>query len=246
MSSIKGLALIGVVTLCATALASAKVLETPQDTADDSPTYTNVRVVALDATGRTLVFKNARGVEETLQLDDNLAGFGDVKVGDRVMLTLRAGPGWTRVSSIVKSTALPAQKAAAPVVPDRSVAPGDPVLDARKAFSSQVARLSVKANEIDRLWNDFRSSCDSMAVEPQDGARGWFSIWEGTARADLSGGFCRDLRTQIIDLGEPIKQEMATAEEVARRTLQPGDLRDVRRQYRMDWDGWKLSRPDDR
>ena len=228
----KRLALMGAVALCAAALA----------TAEGPPTYTNVQVVSLDVAGRTLVIRNARGLEEKMELDDNLAGFGDVKAGDRVMLTLRAGPGWTRVSSIVKSKAVP-PKGAVTTAPNRSVAPVDPALASREAFASQVARLSTQADGVDRLWNEFHSSCDSMAVKPQEGARGWFTIWEGTARADLSGGFCRDLFNQIIDLGEPIKAEMTAAEEVGRRNLSPGDLRDVRRQYRMEWNGWTLPPP---
>jgi len=240
----KRLALVGAVALCAAALATAERRAIPKDTADEgSPTYTNVQVVSLDVAGRTLVIRNAKGLEEKVELDDKLAGFGDIKAGDRVMLTLRAGPGWTRVSSIVKSKAVPAPRGTVTIAPNPSVAPVDPVLASRDAFASQVARLSRQGDGVDRLWNEFRSSCDSMTVKPQEGARGWFSIWEGTARADLSGGFCRDLFNQIIDLGEPIKAEMVAAEEVAQRTLPPGDIRDIRRQYRMEWDGWTLTAP---
>jgi hypothetical protein len=126
MSSMKRLALMGAVALCAAGLATAERRAIPRDTADEGPpTYTNVQVVSLDVAGRTLVVRNARGVEEKMELDDNLAGFGDVKAGDRVMLTLRAGPGWTRVSSIVKSKAVPAPKGAVTTAPNPPVAPGD-------------------------------------------------------------------------------------------------------------------------
>ena len=235
MSSVSRLVLAGAVAFCASALA-----------AGEGSTYTNAQVVAVDLIGRTLVIRNAKGGEEKVELDDNLAGFGDIKAGDRVILTLRTGPGWTRVSSIVKSRAVPAPpKAATRPLPSQPVAPVDnaPSLASREAFGARVARLAGQADRVDHVWNEFRSACDFKAENPREGARGWFVIWEGSIRADLSGGFCRDLFNQIIDLGEPIKAGMTAAEDVARRTFSPGDIREIRRQYALDWDGWALTPP---
>ncbi len=212
---------------------------------DGSPTYTNVQVVAVDAIGRTLVIRNTKGVEEKMQLDDNLAGFGDIKAGDRVILTLQTGPGWARVSSIVKSRALPALKAAASSSPGPPVEPvvSSQALASRGAFDAQVAGLAGQADRVDRVWNEFRRACNFEAENPREGARGWFALWEGSIRADLSGGFCRDLFNQVVDLGESVNAGMTAAEDVARRSLLPGDIREIRRQYRMDWDGWALTPP---
>ncbi len=77
-------------------------------------------MVALDAAGRTLVIRNPSGVEEKVELADNLAGFGGVKAGDRVTLTLRAGLRWTRVSSIVQTRAVPTAPGTAASAPKRS------------------------------------------------------------------------------------------------------------------------------
>ncbi len=212
---------------------------------DGTPTYTNAQVVAVDVIARTLVIRNAKGVEEKVQLDDNLAGFGDIRAGDRVILTLRTGPGWARVSSIVKSRAVAAPKIAASSSPSAPVAPVDnsQAPASREAFGAQVASLAGQADRVDRVWNEFRSACDFPAGNPREGERGWFVIWEGSIRADLSAGFCRDLFNQVVDLAEPVNAGMAAAEDVARRTLLPGDIREVRRQYRMDWDGWTRTPP---
>jgi hypothetical protein len=212
---------------------------------DAHPSYTNVQVIAVDAIGRTLVVRNTKGVEEKMQLDDNLAGFADIKAGDRVILTLHTGPGWARVSSITKSRAVPAPKIAAGSSPSLPVEPVDTAqaLDSRKAFDAQVASLAGQADRVDRVWNEFRRACNFEAVNPHEGARGWFAIWEGSIRADLSGGFCRDLFNQVVDLGVSVNAGMTSAEDVARRTLSPGDIREIRRQYRMDWDGWALTPP---
>jgi hypothetical protein len=212
---------------------------------DGSPTYTNAQVVAVDVSGRTLVIRNARGVVEKMQLDDGLAGFGDVKAGDRVMLTVRTGPGWTRVSSIVKSKAVPAPRVAAGAPPTRPEAAvdGARALASPDPFAAQVADLAGQADQVDRLWNEFRKACDLKAETPHEGARGWFAVWEGSTGADLSGGFCRDLFNQIVDLAEPINTRMTAAEDVARRSLSPGEIREIRRRYAMDWDGWGRTPP---
>lgn len=208
---------------------------------DGFATYTNARVVAVDATARTLVIRDAKGVEQKVQLDDNLAGFGDIKAGDQVILTLRTGPGWARVSSIAKGRLPRPSKVAASPSPSSLVE--DSVSLARGAFGARVASLAGQADGVDRVFNQFRSACDFDAANPREDGRGWFVIWEGSIRADLSGGFCRDLLNQIVDLGEPVKAGMNAAEDVARRTLLPDDIREIQRQYRMEWDGWGLTPP---
>ncbi len=246
MFSVKRLALMGAVALCVPAFAAVEGISTQKGTSDNGPlTYTNVRVVAIDAVGRTLVVRNAQGVEEKMQLDDNLAGFGNIRAGDRVILTLRTGSGWPRVTSIVESREEPAPRLAASPWPSPPAAPVDSsqVLASREAFAAQVASLAGGADRVDRVWNEFRSACKPEAGNQPQGTRGWFAVWEGSVRADMSGGFCRDLFNQILDLAEPVKAGMSAAEDVARRTLSPGDIREIRRQYRMDWDGWALPPP---
>jgi hypothetical protein len=105
--------------------------------ADDGQTTHTAQVMAIDTIGRTLVIRDARGVEETVQLDDSLAGFGDIRVGDRVILTLRKGPGWSRVTSVIEGTPS-ARPAARPVRAPRPAAAeealaADEVLDAKVA-----------------------------------------------------------------------------------------------------------------
>ena len=246
MSSMRRLALVGAVALCASLLAADEVIATPKGSSDDGPlTYTNAQVLAVDVNGRTLLIRNAMGVEEKVQLDDNLSGFGDVRAGDQVILTLRTGPGWARVSSIAKSSPEPEPTVAVSPSPRPPVAPVDDsqVLSSRQAFGGKVASLAAQADRVDRVWNEFRSACNFKAGNLHEGARGWFAIWEGSIRADLSGGACRDLFNQIVDLGEPIKAGMTAAEDVARQTLSPGDIRKIRRQYALDWEGWALAPP---
>jgi hypothetical protein len=112
-------------------------------------------------------------------------------------------------------------------------------LSAREAFGARVASMAGEADRVDRVWSRFRSSCNVVAGRPRDGARGWFVVWQGSSiRADLPGRDCRDLFDQIIELGDPIRGGMTAAQDVARRSLSPADIREIRRRYAMDWDGW--------
>lgn len=207
-----------------------------------TPTYTNARVVSINALDRTFVIRQADGAQQTVELDDSVGGMGDVTVGDEVILTLRGEPGRPRVSALTKSTATPARATPAP----RPLAPtGSPAPEAAaEAFARQVADLALEASRVDRLWSAFRTSCDASVGGRYEGAREWFGLWANDVRADLSNGYCRDLYNQIVGLGETVKRKMAGAEDSARRSLSPGEIRDVRLRYSMDWDGWDRPAPE--
>jgi hypothetical protein len=189
------------------------------------------------------VIRNSDGREQTLQLDDSVAGLQELRAGDRVILTLREEPGMTRISSITKSLARPAapnQPATPPPIEGAlSVAPG------LKNFADQVAALAQQAGHVDTLWNAFRTTCNVTLRSSYADGRDWFSLWDDTAQIDVSGGACRDLFNQVVGRGEAVKAGMAGAEEAARKAdLSPGDLRETRRRYSMEWGGWSLSAPE--
>src|SRR5262245_56118513 len=75
-------------------LAGASVLsaQSPQ-----SLTMTNAEVVSVDPAQRTMVIRNTQGKNQTVELDDQLAGMGGIRAGDKVVLSLRKGPGRDRV-----------------------------------------------------------------------------------------------------------------------------------------------------
>jgi len=201
--------------------------------------YTNAQVLAVDVTARTLVIKNARGAQEKVELDDQIAGFEDVKAGDHVILALRGEPGRARVSAIIKSKGTaPSQAAAAAPSPAGEAAFTRAPGAVSTLFANRVAALVPQADRVDRVWGEFRQACDVAIGARYDGGREWFALWDGHVRADLSDGFCRDLHNQVVALGEPVNLEMAAAEDAARRSLAPGDIREVRRRYALEWDGW--------
>jgi len=207
-----------------------------------SPTYTNAQVLGVDVAGRTLVVRNAGGAEEKVELDDHVAGFEDVKAGDHVILALRGEPGRARVSAIIKSKATPASRSvtgsASPAGNEGTAARASGAAAASAFFATRVAALAAQADRVDRVWGEFRKACDSTVGGRYDGGREWFALWDGLVRADLSHGFCRDLHNQVVALGEPVNVEMAAAEDAVRRSLPPGEIREIRRRYALEWDGW--------
>jgi hypothetical protein len=219
--------------------------------AAQAPTYTNAEVVSIDPQSRTLVIKAKNGAEQTVELDDMLGGVGDVAPGDEVIVALRAEPGRNRVSAIRKST-VPQNDVAVEDVkvtarttsPTRTRPPVVTDRDPSFAFSERVAALSAQASRIDSLWSSFRATCGVTLNQPYDGAREWFSLWDQVVRADYTSGFCRDLFNRIVGEGEAIKQAMGAAEDDARQELLPGAIREVRRRYSMDWDGWDRPAPE--
>jgi hypothetical protein len=116
----------------------------------------------------------------------------------------------------------------------------------RERFANQVAALSQQARPIDSQWSSFVTACDVKQASSTDGGRDWFGLWDGRAHADLSGGFCRDMFNQIVSAGEGIKKGMSAAEDVARKTLDVGEIHDIRKLNSMDWDGWGLAAPEKR
>lgn len=232
------------VLLCLLAGAALTLAPASTASAEGTPTYTNGRVLALDPTQRTLVIETAGGEKQRLELDDNTAGFGDIKSGDRVILMINGAAGRQRVSSISKVTASLPQPA--PATP-RSTLPKEDSKQAeaaRRIFSERVAVVAPQAGRVDSLWSTFKDTCEPSMSARYDDGREWFGLWDGQVRADLSSGFCRDLYNQIIGQGEAVKTQMAAAEDVARRSLVPGSIREIRRRYALDWEGWGLSAPE--
>jgi hypothetical protein len=208
-------------------------------------TFTNAEVVSINTLQRTMVIRNTQGKQQTVELDDQLAGFPELKPGDQVVLSLRNAPGRSRIRAISKSVAtVPVRQ------PPVATAPAVETTDASDAgalrsYTDRVAAMAQQANQVDRLWSDFRTQCDVTVDNTYESAREWVSLWDADARIDTSSGTCRDLFNQVIAAGETVNAGMAAAEESARQAgLAPGDLREVRRRYSMDWDGWGRVAPE--
>jgi hypothetical protein len=208
-----------------------------------TPKYTNAEVVTIKAQERLLVIRTNEGTEQTLELDDQLVGFGDLRPGDRVILTLRGEPGRARIEAFSK--AAPPAPRAQKTETSISAVETNAEVRSEEAYDQRVATLAQQANRVDNLWNGFKTSCNVTLREGNyEGAREWLSLWDGQAQVDLSSGSCRDLFNQIIGLGEAVNSGMVAAENSARQNLEPGQIRDIQRRHSLDWAGWGRNPPE--
>jgi hypothetical protein len=216
-----------------------------------APKYTNAEVVKVRTQERLLVIKNNDGVEQTLELDDHVAGISELRPGDHVILTVREEPGRARVESFTKAEPAAARPKAS-TAGARSTAPGAVVdenggeIRAGDALDVRVATLSQQAVRVDGLWSSFRTSCNVLlrSGAAYEGSRPWLSLWDGQAQVDLSSGNCRDLYNQIVSLGQAVNEGMADAEDAAKRMLSPGRIREIERRYSLEWGGWGRGAPE--
>ena len=124
-----------------------------------TPKYTNAEVVTIKAQERLLVVRTNEGAEQTLELDDQVVGFGDLRPGDKVILTLRGEPGRARIEAFSKAAAPPARAQSDRDVQSRGRGNSEEV-KAEEAFDQRVATLAQQASRVDTLWNGFRTSCN--------------------------------------------------------------------------------------
>ncbi len=227
------LGLFGALLLLTTRGASAQ-------TGGETPTYTNVQVVSIDAAQRTLVIRNSKGQRESLVFDDLLASTGGIRAGDRVIVTVRGGPGRRRVSAIALAGAT---STVTPTPVPRQGGGASDHARLREVFARQVASISQDARGVDASWASFVTACKVIQPETMSGGRDWFGLWDNRVQADYTNGFCRDLFNQMVSSGEAIKKAMAAAESVVQGTLEPGEIREIRTLYNMNWDGWTLPPP---
>lgn len=67
--------------------------------------------------------------------------------------------------------------------------------------------------------------------------RGSYS--ESTAMSNETTAYCRELWSDIVDGSREVNQSMRALQQDARRKgVLPGHLRDLRRKFRLDWEGW--------
>ena len=107
-------------------------------------------------------------------------------------------------------------------------------------YDSMVGALAAQADYADQEWREYATWCGVGASAAPSGGRAWFAIWSasgaggGTVRAD-----CSNMYRDILERADKMKAVMVEASERARRNgVYPGEMRDVRRRYSLDYDGW--------
>jgi hypothetical protein len=105
-------------------------------------------------------------------------------------------------------------------------------------YARVIEWASRNADRIDAYWNRHAATCIGAPVDAGD--RPWFAVYDATVRLDGTAIHdCQDWLDRVRSLALQIKREADEAAEEARQAgVYPGVMRDLRRQYRMQWRGW--------
>lgn len=109
---------------------------------------------------------------------------------------------------------------------------------ATQMFAATVAQLARQADALDVRWRSFRQACyDGRIAGAFD--HEWFALWEPRAMEGAVAPGCSAYFAEIRRTAESIHDQLATAEETARRAdVYPGTRRDALRRGRLDYAGW--------
>jgi S1-C subfamily serine protease len=109
-----------------------------------------------------------------------------------------------------------------------------------QAYQRALASVAQLGKEIDAYWDRYAKSCVTSAA--RSGDRGWFAVFEpnGLQIAATSAYDCQDWLANLRTNANVVRTEVVKATEAARRQgVYPGVMRDLRKQHRMEWQGWE-------
>jgi S1-C subfamily serine protease len=107
-----------------------------------------------------------------------------------------------------------------------------------KRYGQIVEAVSRQAVQLDAYWNRIKANCTVRVAPGYD--REWFGLWDGRAKLDSPDASCGAAVEELQEMAGQLRTAMGTAQEEARRSsVLPGELRDIRRRYRMDWPGFE-------
>jgi S1-C subfamily serine protease len=115
----------------------------------------------------------------------------------------------------------------------------DAMRDAGAAQFERVMQAAAKrADSLDDYWNRFRAACGVTAA-PNGGDREWFGVWDKPPSFNTADAQCARWLSDVTQVANGVRQAMVAADEAGRvASVYPGVRRDLRRKYKLDWDGW--------
>jgi hypothetical protein len=109
--------------------------------------------------------------------------------------------------------------------------------DGARAYDQTVQVVAKRAAELDDYWNRIKANCPVRVAPGYDSE--WFGLWDGRTEMTGADASCAAAGRDLINLAAEVRTAMANGQENARRaSVLPGQLRDIRHRYRMDWPGW--------
>jgi S1-C subfamily serine protease len=109
--------------------------------------------------------------------------------------------------------------------------------DGTRRYGQFVEMVARRAGQLDSYWERIKTNCAVRVAPGYD--REWFGLWDGRIVLTDSDASCGSAIKELETLTGEVRQAMGRAQEEARRAaVLPGQLREIRRRYRMDWAGF--------
>jgi S1-C subfamily serine protease len=109
--------------------------------------------------------------------------------------------------------------------------------DGTRRYNQLVEGAARQASQLDSYWERIKANCAVRVSPGYD--REWFGVWDGRATLTSPDSSCGSAVKDLEGLAADVRSRMTQAQEDARRAaVLPGQLREIRRRYRMDWPGF--------
>jgi len=106
-----------------------------------------------------------------------------------------------------------------------------------RAYEQFVRQLADHADALDQHWEQYRASCRQSRITGR--TREWFVLLESTSLGGAIAPGCSEWLADLRHRAQALDRLERDADEAARRAdVYPGTRRDIRRRYRLDFDGW--------
>ena len=106
-------------------------------------------------------------------------------------------------------------------------------------FERVMQAAAKRADSLDDYWSRFRAAC-GVSSTLNAGDREWFGMWDQAPSFNTADVRCTRWLSDVNQIAGGIRQAMVSADEAARTaSVYPGVRRDLRRKYKLDWDGWE-------
>ncbi len=143
----------------------------------------------------------------------------------------------TRQPDTTLSATAPISQPLAPGFSTRSSIDGERAQGTRR-YAQTIEAIARQAALLDGYWTRIKANCAVRVAPGYD--REWFGLWDGRTTVTAPDPSCGSAMRDLERLATEVRGAMSSAEEEARRASGlPGELRDIRRRYRMDWPGWR-------
>lgn len=168
----------------------------------------------------------------TLKLTGAADSLGFAVAIDHARTLLSGG----RIPAAGPMTSVPVSEPLAPAFAGRSTT--DLMRDqGARTYDQNVQIVAGRAAQLDDYWSRIKQNCPVRTATGYD--REWFGLWDGRTEVTTPDPSCTAAVRDLSSLANEVRRAMSTAQESARRaSVLPGQLREIRHRYRMDWTGW--------